>query len=56
MIEAIHDAEALVEIDQHRDAAHPLADVLELRGHVQHAVEVRPRIDVIEDVELAHGR
>ena len=56
VLEAIHDAEALVEIDQHRDAAHALADVLESRRDRQHAIEIRPRVDVIEDVELAHGR
>jgi hypothetical protein len=43
VVEAIHDAKTLVEIDQHRDAAHPLADVLEFRRHRQHAVEVGPR-------------
>jgi hypothetical protein len=55
VVEPIHHAEPLIEIDQHRDAAHPLADVLEGRRHPHHQVEIRLGINVIEDVDLAHG-
>jgi hypothetical protein len=55
LLEPIHHAEALVEIDQHRDVAHPLADVLERRRHAHHQLEIRSWVDVIEDVDLSHG-
>ena len=54
--EAIRDAESLVEVDQHGDVPHPLADVLEPGRDGHHAVEVGARVDVVEDVDLAHGR
>jgi hypothetical protein len=45
-----------VDVGEELDAAHALADVLESRRDRHHAVEVRPRIDVLEDVGFPHGR
>ncbi len=53
-LEQVHDPKAHVEIDQHRDAAHPLALVLAVGGHFPHPGDVGGRKDVSEDVNLAH--
>ncbi|MGH6785091.1 MAG: hypothetical protein ACREBP_10780, partial [Sphingomicrobium sp.] len=55
VVEAIHHPEALVEVDQHRDVAHPLADVLVVGRDLHHPVEVRFGVDVVEDIDLAHA-
>ena len=52
--ELIHHPEAAVQVVQGGQAAHPLAHVPELAGHLQHAVEEAARKDVREDIEL-HG-
>jgi hypothetical protein len=49
---AIHDPEPLVEIHEHRDARHPLLQRHAGRRDTQHPVEVRPREDVGENVDL----
>ncbi len=49
---AIHDPEALLEIHQHRDPRHALLEGHAGRRHGDHALEVLPRQDVREDIDL----
>lgn len=51
----VHHAKAHIEVDEHRNIAHALADVVEAGRDRDHPIEIRRGVDVIEDVELAHG-
>jgi hypothetical protein len=55
VLEAVHHAEADVQIREHRDVAHPLADVFVRRRHLHELREVTGRVDVVEDVDFQHA-
>jgi len=55
LLERVHHAEANVEVGQHRDVAHPLADVLVVGRDLHQPGVVGRRVDVIEDVDFPHG-
>ena len=54
-VEAVHDPEADLQVDQHRDVPHPFADVLVVGRDLHHPAEVRFGVDVVEDIDLAHA-
>ena len=56
LTEHIHHPETFVEVGQHRNRAHALAEVFMVSGDLKHVAPVRLREDVIVDVDFLHRR
>src|SRR5215510_1253985 len=55
VLESFDHAQALIEIEQRRNATHPLADILGTGRALQQRIEVALREEMIEGVDVAHG-